>query len=293
VSKLTATIINGSEIARGIRQSIKQELQRLIKKYQQEPLIATIVIGDNPSSELYLKLRTAACHEVGIMSKLVRFDASISEKTILETIHSLNTDPLVHGIFIQYPVPPHLSSNRLMRTVNPRKDIEGFNPENLGKTLIGDEILVPCTPLSVMTILNHEQIEIQGKDVVIINHSNVVGKPLAALLLNRNATVTISHVFTKNLKAYTSQADIIITGAGVPNLITKDHIKEKAIIIDVGIIETKDGVRGDVDFESVQQKASAVTPVPGGVGPVTIACALSNMVKTYLSCVENKNYDSF
>jgi methylenetetrahydrofolate dehydrogenase (NADP+)/methenyltetrahydrofolate cyclohydrolase len=293
VNKLTAKIINGTEIAQEIRKSIRQDIQRLKKKYQQEPLIATIVIGENPSSELYLKLRTAACRDVGIASRLVRFNADISEKTILETLQSLNTDPLVHGIFIQYPVPSHLSSNKLMRTVNARKDVEGFNPENLGKTLIGDEILVPCTPLSVLTILHHEQVELKGKDVVIINHSNVVGKPLAALLLNRNATVTISHVFTKNLKTYTSQADIIITGAGVPNLITTDYIKEKAIVIDVGITETKEGVRGDVDFESVQSKASAVTPVPGGVGPVTIACALSNMVKTYLNCVENNNDDSF
>jgi methylenetetrahydrofolate dehydrogenase (NADP+)/methenyltetrahydrofolate cyclohydrolase len=154
--------------------------------------------------------------------------------------------------------------------------------------MTGDEVLVPCTPLSVLTILEHEQVHLQGKDVVIVNHSNIVGKPLAALLLNRNATVSIAHIFTKNLKAYTSNADILITGAGVLNLITKDHIKNKAIVIDVGIIETEDGIHGDVDFESVKEKAAVLTPVPGGVGPVTIACSLSNMVKTYKNCVENK-----
>jgi methylenetetrahydrofolate dehydrogenase (NADP+)/methenyltetrahydrofolate cyclohydrolase len=285
---MTATIINGREIAKEIRSKITKDVQRLKKKYQQEPLIITIVIGENPKSEMYLKLRTTACNEVGISSKLVRFDTNVPEETILQSIQDLNNDPSVHGIFIQYPVPPNLSPNTLMRTVAAHKDVEGFNPENLGRTLIGDEALVPCTPLSVLTILEHEQVQLQGKDVVIVNHSNVVGKPLAALLLTRNATVTISHVFTKNLKAYTSNADILISGAGVLNLISKDHIKDKAIVVDVGIIETKDGVRGDVDFESVKEKASLLTPVPGGVGPVTIACALSNMVKTYQHCVEKK-----
>lgn len=285
---MTATIINGREIAKQIRTTIKTQVEQLQKKYKKEPRIATIVIGDNPSSELYLKLRTTACNEVGIRSKILRFDAKIPETTLLQSIQDLNNDPSIHGIFIQYPVPPHLSAYKLMSTVAPRKDVEGFHPENLGRTLLGDELLVPCTPLSVLTILAHEQIPLKGKDIVIVNHSNVVGKPLAGLLLNRNATVAISHVFTKDLKAYTTKADILISGAGVKNLITQDHIKEKAIVIDVGIIETKDGVCGDVDFESVKKKASLLTPVPGGVGPVTIACALSNMVKTYQNCMENK-----
>lgn len=285
---MTATIINGRVIAKEIRSKISMELQQLKKKYQKDPLVITIVIGENPSSELYLKLRTTACDEVGITSRILRFNANISETGILQTIQDLNNDPSIHGIFIQYPVPPHLSAYKLMRTVAAKKDVEGFNPENLGRTLVGDEALVPCTPLSVLTILEHEQIQLQGKDVVIVNHSNIVGKPLAALLLNRNATVSITHVFTKNLKAYTSNADILITGAGVKNLITKDHIKNKAVVVDVGIIETKEGVCGDVDFETVKEKAAVLTPVPGGVGPVTIACALSNMVKTYQNCVENE-----
>jgi methylenetetrahydrofolate dehydrogenase (NADP+)/methenyltetrahydrofolate cyclohydrolase len=285
---MTATIINGREIAKEIRIKISTEVQRLKKKYQREPLITTILIGKNPSSDLYLKLRTTACNEVGITSRLLRFDADVSEQIILQTIQDLNNDPSVHGIFIQYPVPSHLSPNTLMQAVNAKKDVEGFNPENLGRTLIGDEALVPCTPLSVLMILEHEQIPFQGKDVVIVNHSNIVGKPLAALLLNRNATVAICHVYTKNLKQYTSKADILITGAGVLNLITKDYIKNKAVVVDVGIIETKDGIRGDVDFESVQETAALLTPVPGGVGPVTIACALSNMMKTYKNCVEKE-----
>ncbi len=285
---MTAIILNGREIAKEIRSNIVKEVQDLKKKYKRSPVITTLVIGENPSSEMYLKLRTNACNEVGINSKIVRFDANVSEETILQSIQDLNTDPSIHGIFIQYPVPPHLSPQKLMRSVTAMKDVEGFNPENLGRTLIGEETLVPCTPLSVLTILEHEKIQLQGKDIVIVNHSNVVGKPLAALLLNRNATVAITHVFTKNLKMYTSNADIIITGAGVRNLITKEHIKDNAIVIDVGIIETKEGVRGDVDAEAVKDKAALLTPVPGGVGPVTIACSLANMLRTFQNCVEKK-----
>jgi len=285
---MTATILNGRELAQGIRKKIAEEIQQLQKKYQQQPMIVTLVIGNNPSSELYLKLRTSACNEVGIATQLQRFDVNVKEKTILQMIQHLNTDPTVHGLFIQYPVPSHLSPNTLMRSITAYKDVEGFNPENLGRTLIGNEILVPCTPLSVLTILEHAHIPLQGKDVVIVNHSTIVGKPLAVLLLNRNATVTICHVFTKNLKQYTSHADILITGTGVPNLITEEHIKDNAVVIDVGIIETKEGVHGDVDVNSIKEKAAFLTPVPGGVGPVTIACALHNMVKTFKNCMENR-----
>ena len=283
---MTAMMVNGREIAKQIRNRLSEEIQQLKKKYHTAPLMTPITIGQNPSSDMYLRLRNNACTEVGISTNVMHFDADVPEKTILQAIKSLNDDPSVHGIFIQYPVPAHLSSNTLMYMVAAEKDIEGFNPENLGKTLSGDEYLVPCTPLSVLTILDHEHITLKGKDIVIVNHSNVVGKPLAALLLNRNATVAVCHVFTENLKQYTCHADILISGAGVMNLITKNHIKDKAIVVDVGIIDTKDGVRGDVDAESVKEKAAVLTPVPGGVGPVTIACALQNMVKTYRNCIE-------
>jgi methylenetetrahydrofolate dehydrogenase (NADP+)/methenyltetrahydrofolate cyclohydrolase len=284
---MTARIVNGRNIAQEIQKKIAEDLIQLKKKYTIDPLIITISIGQNVSSELYLKLRTAACTSVGITTKRLHFEKNVSETTILQTIKNLNNDPTVHGILIQYPVPSHLSAHNLMQAVAEKKDVEGFNPENLGRTLIGDEELVPCTPLSVLTILEHEHITLKGKDVVIVNHSNVVGKPLAALLLNRNATVTVCHVFTQNLKQYTSNAEILITGAGVQNLITKDHIKNNATIIDVGIIETKDGIHGDVNIESVKGKAALLTPVPGGVGPVTIACSLHNMIKTYRNCIEN------
>jgi methylenetetrahydrofolate dehydrogenase (NADP+)/methenyltetrahydrofolate cyclohydrolase len=287
VIEMTAMIVNVNEIAKEIRKKIFEEIIQLKKKYNSNPVITTVIVGNDSSSKLYLKLRDNACEEVGIISKHCEFDAKISEQEIFQTIQKLNIDNSVHGILIQYPVPKHLSQEKLIQVIDQRKDVEGFNPVNLGRTLIGDEYLVPCTPLSVLTILEHEHITLKGKDIVIVNHSNVVGKPLAALLLNRNATVVICHVFTKNLKQYTSKADILITGAGVPKLITTDHIKDNAIVIDVGIVETKDGIRGDVDFDSVKEKAAVLTPVPGGVGPVTIACALKNIVKTYKNCIEN------
>jgi methylenetetrahydrofolate dehydrogenase (NADP+)/methenyltetrahydrofolate cyclohydrolase len=287
VIEMTATIVNGREIGKDVQKKISEEIVQLKTKYNSSPLIVTIIVGNDSSSKLYLKLRDNACNEVGILSRHVEFDATVSEHKILQTIQKLNADDSVHGILVQYPVPKHLSQEKLMREIDQRKDVEGFNPVNLGRTLIGDEYLVPCTPLSVLTILEHQHVALKGKDIVIINHSTVVGKPLTALLLNRNATVAVCHVFTKNLKQYTLQADILITGAGVPKLITKDHVKDNAIILDIGIVETKDGICGDVDFESVKEKAAVLTPVPGGVGPVTIACALKNMVKTYKNCVEN------
>jgi len=284
---MTATIVNGSEIAKEIRKKISEEIVQLKTKYNSNPVITTVIVGNDSSSKLYLKLRDNACNEVGIISKHVEFDAMVSEQKILQTIQKLNADDSVHGILVQYPVPKHLSQEKLIPAIDQRKDVEGFNPINLGRTLIADEYLVPCTPLSVLKILEHEHVVLKGKDIVIINHSNVVGKPLAMLLLNRNATVAICNVFTKNLKQYTLKADILVTGAGVPKLITRDYVKDNAIVLDVGIVETKDGICGDVDFESVKEKAAVLTPVPGGVGPVTIACALKNMVTTYRNCVEN------
>jgi len=284
---MTAKIVNGRAIAKEIRKKISEEIVQLNKKYNSTPVIATVIVGNDLSSKLYLKLRDNACSEVGIISKHYKFDVNVSEQKILKAIQKLNEDSTVHGIFIQYPVPNRLSQEKLIQVIDNRKDVEGLNPVNLGRTLIGDEYLIPCTPLSVLTILEHEHVVLKGKDIVIINHSNVVGKPLAAILLNRNATVAICHVFTKNLIQYTLKADILITGTGVPKLITTNHIKENAIVLDVGIVETKDGICGDVDFSAVKEKASLITPVPGGVGPVTIACSLKNMLKIYRNCVEN------
>lgn len=278
---MTAKVIDGRQIAKEIRKKISKEVTKLKVK----PKIITIKIGKDPSSELYLRLRDNACKEVGINSNHLELDENISEEKVIKAIQNLNRDVNTHGILIQYPIPDHISQNILMRTVDPKKDVEGFNPQNMGRTLLGDEYLVPCTPLSVLTILKYENVNLEGKDVVIVNHSNIVGKPLAALLLNRNATVSVVHVFTKDIKPYTTQADILITATGIQKLIKNDHVKEGAFVIDVGIIKTKDGVCGDVDFNSIKEKVWKITPVPGGVGPVTIACCLQNMLKTYKNCV--------
>lgn len=283
---MTATVVNGREIAKEIKKEIQKEVTSLKSKFNITPNITTIKIGNDSGSALYLKLRDNACKEVGVTSTHLEFDENVSEKEIITAIHTLNKDKTVHGILIQYPVPNHISQDKLMSTIEPKKDVEGLHPYNMGRTLLGSEDIIPCTPLSVLTILEHEHVDLKGKDVVIVNHSNIVGKPLAVLLLNRNATVSVCHVFTKDTKRYTSKADILITGAGIPKLITKDHVKKDAFVIDVGIIKTKDGICGDVDFESVKEKAGKITPVPGGVGPVTTASSLRNMIKTYKKCLE-------
>jgi methylenetetrahydrofolate dehydrogenase (NADP+)/methenyltetrahydrofolate cyclohydrolase len=286
---MSCTIVDGRKIAETIRQKVALEVKQLVSTYKTPPNIVTLKIGQDASSELYMKLRDTACTDVGIQSTHQEFSEKVTERELISAIHTLNMDPGVHGILIQFPLPGHISSENIIATVHPVKDVEGFTPFNMGRTLFGVEDLVPCTPLSVLTILDHEQVDIMGKAVVIVNHSTVVGKPLTALFLNRNATVSICHVYTKDITPYTSRADILVTAAGVPGLITSDHVKAGAVVVDVGIVPTKDGgVCGDVDVASVKHKAGMLTPVPGGVGPVTIACCLQNMVKTYQGCMEHQ-----
>ncbi len=286
--KMTAEKIDGRSIARSIRSDLANTIQKLTRNTL-PPRIATILIGHDPSSELYQKLRTKACDEVGINSHPIHFKDEVTQKQILTTIHTLNQDPGIHGILIQYPPPAHLSQTTLMEAIHPTKDVEGLHPANLGRTLIGDERLIPCTPQAVLTILKSLSLPLKGKNITIINHSTIVGKPLAVLLLNRNATVTVCHEYTTNLIKYTQTADILITATGLPRFITPKMIQQDSIIIDVGITKTPQGITGDVDYDAVKEKAAAITPVPGGVGPVTIACALKNMLTTYqLTCDNNR-----
>ena len=287
---MTLKIIDGKKIAGIIKKEASKELENLYNQYKIKPNITTIKIGNDSSSDLYLRLRDNACKEIGITSNHLEFLDDVTEKEIINSINKLNSDNKVHGILIQFPIPNHISANKLFKSIQPNKDVEGFNPHNLGKTLIGDESIIPCTPLAVLKILEYEKEKIEGKDIVIINHSNIVGKPLAILLLNRNATTSICHVFTKNLKNYTSKADILITATGIPNMLTKDFVKKGSFIIDVGISKTKNGITGDVDFKSVKDKINSITPVPGGVGPITVACAIKNMLKTYRYCLESNNF---
>jgi len=285
---MTAKIIDGKKIAEQIYSDVLKEILELKSKYKIQPNIVTIKIGFDPSSELYLKLRGNACNKVGINSSVLEFKENVSKKEVLKSINKLNLDKNVHGILIQLPVPSHLSSDYFINAMDPRKDIEGLNPYNIGRTLNGDEYIVPITPLSVLTITESEKIKLEGKNIVIVNHSKHIGKPLAALFLNRNATVSVCHVFTKDLKSFTTQADILVSATGVPKLIKNQYVKENSFLIDVGIIKTKDGICGDIDLEDCKAKAGIITPVPGGVGPVTVACSLTNIIKTFKNCFEEK-----
>jgi methylenetetrahydrofolate dehydrogenase (NADP+)/methenyltetrahydrofolate cyclohydrolase len=283
---MVSKVIDGRKIAEKIRKNVSIEVQNLKSKYNVIPNIVTIKIGTNPESDLYLKLRNKACEQVGIIPKTLELPENVSEDEVIKVIKELNQDKNAHGILIQLPIPEHLPQERLIELIDPAKDVEGFTPYNMGRLLNGDEHIVPCTPLAVLKILGEEKVRLQGKDIVIVNHSNVVGKPLAALFLNRNATVSVTHIFTKNLMQYSSKADILVTAAGVPKLIKKEHVKPGAFVIDVGIVKTKDGVTGDVDFKNVKNIADKITPVPGGVGPVTVACSLINMITTFRNCME-------
>ncbi len=274
-------VVDGRKIASEIKEKISLEVKNLVSKYGTTPTMGTVIIGDNKESELYLKLREKASSEVGIKSEHYRFSEDVEEREIIEVIEELNSSEEVHGIIIQQPVPGHISLRRLLLRLNPDKDVEGITPRNLGKLMIGEEDVIPCTPLAVLRILEHMNVQLKGANVTIVNHSPIVGKPLAILMLNRNATVSVCHVFTRNLKEYTRKADILITATGVPGLIGREHIKEGSVVIDVGISKTEKGICGDVAFDEVKEIVSAITPVPGGVGPVTITSALENLVKLY------------
>jgi len=278
---MSEEIVDGKKIAEKILNNVSKKVKKIEKKHSSKINVATIKIGENKESNLYLKLRDKACDRAGIKSTHIELSSEISEKKVLEKIYELNSNENIHGILVQMPIPDHISIAKIFEALNPKKDVEGFTPINTGRLLKGDEFIVPCTPLAVLKILEHEKIDLKGKDVVIINHSTVVGKPLCALLLNRNASVSVTHIFTKNLISYTNKADILISATGVEGMIKKEHVHPGSFVIDVGIVKTDSGVAGDVDFDSVKTVAGKITPVPGGVGPVTVACSLSNMIKTF------------
>ena len=283
---MTARVINGREIAKRIRERVRERVMELKEKHGIEPVMGTVIVGKNEESELYLRLRDKACAECGIGIRHLRFDENAGENEVIEGIEKLNNDDSVHGIMLQQPVPSHMHVQKLIEKIDMRKDVEGLTSHNMGKLMFGDERIVPCTAKAVVKILDHADVKLEGADIVIVNHSPIVGKPLAIMMLNRNATVSVCHVFTKNLKNYTKRADVLITATGVPGLIKEDSIKEGCIVIDVGISKSDGGVRGDVKFDEVKEKASIITPVPGGVGPVTIACALENLVELCFMRVE-------
>jgi methylenetetrahydrofolate dehydrogenase (NADP+)/methenyltetrahydrofolate cyclohydrolase len=270
-------IIDGRAISKQIEAELTEEIASMKADDGMVPGLATILVGQDPASQLYVRLKHKACDRVGIYAEDQKLDASITQKELLDRIKNLNTRADIHGILLQLPLPQHLDAKKAMQAIDPAKDVDGFHPYNMGNLMIGDEGFVPCTPAGIIRALEYYDVDIEGKDVVIVGHSNVVGKPMAAMFLNRNATVAVCHVYTKDLKSYTAGADILVVAAGVKHLIKEDMVKKGAVVFDAGITEEEGKIYGDVDFENVVNKASLITPVPGGVGPMTIATLLTHV----------------
>ena len=270
-------IIDGKALAAEVETETAQRVKKLERKGI-VPGLATVLVGENPASQMYIRLKHSACTRVGIRSENVVLPQNSSEEDLIERIMELNGRADINGILLQLPLPGGLSPQRAMMSILPEKDVDGFHPVNMGALLLGAEWLVPCTPRGIIYALENMGCKLEGAEAVIVGHSNVVGKPLAAMLLNRNATVQVCHVFTHDLAEHTRDAEILIVAAGVPGLIKKDMVRPGAVVFDVGINRVGDRTVGDVDFEAVRDVASAITPVPGGVGPLTVAMLLDQTV---------------
>ena len=274
-----ATIIDGKNLAKKIRQELKQECDEL-KNNGINPKLAVIMVGDDPASKVYVRNKSRACEEVGIeYEEFILKDETTQEK-LIELIKKLNNDKTTNGILLQSPIPKHLNINEAFKAITYMKDVDGFTPSSVGKLCIGEDTFISCTPYGVMKMFEEYNIDLTGKDVVILGRSNIVGKPLIQCCLQKNATVTVCHSKTKNLAEHTKRADVVISAIGQSKFVKEDMVKDGAVIIDVGINRGEDGkLTGDVDFENVEKKASYITPVPGGVGPMTIAMLMNNVIK--------------
>lgn len=276
-----ATILSGKGLAAYIQGGVKRMVNSFEEEYGETVGLAVVVVGNDPASETYVKNKAKACSETGIYSEIIRMPEKTTKKELIEVIERLNKDTKLHGILVQLPLPKHLQvyEKEILEKINPLKDVDGFHPINVGKLSIGDQSMIPCTPLGCIHMLKLANVDVYGKHAVIVGRSNIVGKPMAQLLLSLNATVTICHSRTKNLADITRQADILIVAIGQPKFITADMVKEGAVVIDVGINRlTNNKLVGDVDFDNVKEVASAITPVPGGVGLLTVAMLMRNTV---------------
>lgn len=272
-----AQIINGKEVALRVRERIKCEAEEFYNKYGKRPGLAVIIVGEDPASQVYVRNKAKGCEDVGFYSEVYRLPEETKMDELLTLIDKLNNDESIHGILCQLPLPKHLDETQVILSISPDKDVDAFHPINTGKIMIGNYSFLPCTPAGVMELIASTGVDIAGKECVVVGRSNIVGKPQAMLLLQKNGTVTICHSKTKNLKETTKRADILVVAVGRPNFITGDMIKEGAVVIDVGINRGEDGkLVGDVHFESAERVASYITPVPGGVGPMTITMLLQN-----------------
>ncbi len=281
-------IIDGKQIAGEIREKLKQQIEQLPAS-SVKPGLAVILIGDHPPSQIYVKNKEKCAREVGIQSKILKFENTITEQDLIKKIHTLNNDKTIHGILVQLPLPSHIDPKKIISEISPEKDVDGFHPVNVGNLSSGNSALVPCTPYGCYLLLKKVIPNLTGMHAVIIGRSNINGKPMAQLLLQEDCTVTITHSKSKNLKELCLNADILIASVGKPHLVKADWVKKDCVVIDVGINRImKDGVKkivGDVDFENIKNKVKAITPVPGGVGPMTISCLLNNTFLAYKKIV--------
>ncbi len=274
-------LLDGRKVSKEILHSLQKEVAALEKKHI-HPKLTVILVGKDASSVSYISQKQKACLTTGIQWEQFDYETDVTTEILIEKIKDLNADETVHGILVQLPLPKQVYVPDVIRAIEPKKDVDGFTAYNLGKMFLSTEFeyLAPCTPLGVVRILEHYKIAIEGKEVVVVGHSNIVGKPLSVMLLNRNATVTTCHVYTKDLASHTRRADILCVAVGKPGLISAEMVKEGAVVIDIGINKTNEGkLVGDIDFEAVGKKAAYVTPVPGGMGPMTVACLMENTIK--------------
>ena len=280
-------IIDGKKISAVLREKLKEKVSKLKSTYNAVPGLTVILIGEDPPSKIYVKNKEKSAIEVGINSEVIRYQDNVEEKVVLNKIKELNENDKVSGILVQLPLPKHIDKRKVIETINPNKDVDGLHPMNVGNLSSGYDSMVPCTPLGCYLLIKDVEKDLNGKHAVVIGRSNLNGKPMTQLLLKENCTLTITHSKTKDLKAECARADIIIAAVGRPKLVKADWVKKDAIVIDVGINKTDNGLVGDVDFDEVSKVAKAITPVPGGVGPMTIACLLSNTVECFKKAQSN------
>ena len=286
---MSAKIISGTEVAKTIREELKIEVAELKEKHDIVPGLVTILVGEDPASQSYVSAKNKTAHALGIHSEQVTLPADTSEQDLLAIVDKYNKDKNIHGILVQLPLPKHINETNVLYAIDPAKDVDGFHPVNVGKMVVGEECFLPCTPHGILELLVRSGVETSGAEVVVIGRSNIVGKPIANLMLQKrkggNATVTLCHTRTKDMAAHCKRADIIIAAVGVPKMVTADMVKDGVVIIDVGVnrigktAEGKAILAGDVDFDAVKEKASYITPVPGGVGPMTITMLMKNTVQ--------------
>jgi methylenetetrahydrofolate dehydrogenase (NADP+)/methenyltetrahydrofolate cyclohydrolase len=280
---MAAILIKGSEISKQIKEELKQKIAEMKEKHNVIPGLATVLVGEDEASKVYVGAKEKTCKELGIHSERIDLLADTKESDLLALVEKLNKDPKIHGILVQLPLPKHINGTKVLYAINPDKDVDGFHPVNVGKMILGEPTFLPCTPHGILELLRRSGTETKGAEVVVVGRSNIVGKPIANMLLQKrggNATVTICHTGTKDIAAHTRRADILIVAVGKPKAITSDMVKEGVVVIDVGVNRLETGLVGDVDFDTVKEKARAITPVPGGVGPMTITMLMSNTVQS-------------